>query len=337
MVKKMVKGLDHWAFDDGSLKNLTTRGDRALWYHHRGVGEAFIIMEIARTVNVEVPATLEKKLLKAVELFHDTYLDHSVIEPWAKKAHNSQPSNGRQNFPSLDWVSNYSSWFNIFQLRYPEHRTAKWLNTVLTSKSKSLKIAENTGVTLGCIHQALADNSPEGLAKNEAKKIKGVSELSIFTIDGETLNLTLDKTDFIEVRPFVLERSEEYLKPNQLHKSKIQGSLRLSSDKKIRFSTLVFKQASSQEQRLIINLQHPTLKYLQRHIDSLQKKCGKGLMEWDWLSFISKTNNIQNATNQQCHYDYFKDANDQSAWELFQTVLGGTDSILDYLTTNVER
>ena len=161
MVKKMVKGLDKWTFDDGSLKELTTRGNKALWYHHRGIGEAFIIMEIARTINVDIPVRLEKKLLKAVELFHDTYLDHSVIEPWAKKAHNSQPSNGRQKFPSLDWVSNYSSWFNIFQLRYPDHRTAKWLNKTLTSKSMSLKIAENTGVTLGCIHKALADNSRE--------------------------------------------------------------------------------------------------------------------------------------------------------------------------------
>ena len=58
--------------------------------------------------------------------------------------------------------------------------------------------------------------------------------------------------------------------------------------------------------------------------------------EWGWLSFISETNDIKNAMNQQCHYDYFKEANDKQAWELFQAVLGGTDSILDYLQTNVE-
>jgi len=63
-----------------------------------------------------------------------------------------------------------------------------------------------------------------------------------------------------------------------------------------------------------------------------------GLMdEWDWLSFITKTSDIKTAKNQQCHYDYFKEANDKPAWELFQTVLGGTDSILGYLQTNVER
>ena len=60
-------------------------------------------------------------------------------------------------------------------------------------------------------------------------------------------------------------------------------------------------------------------------------------MEWGWLSFISETNDIKDAKNQQCHYDYFKDADGQPAWELFQTVLGGTDAILGYLQTNVER
>ena len=101
---------------------------------------------------------------------------------------------------------------------------------------------------------------------------------------------------------------------------------------------MVFKQAGDQEQRLVINLGHPTLKPLQRHIESLQKKCGVGLMdEWDWLSFITKTSDIKTAKNQQCHYDYFKETNDKEAWELFQAVLGGTDSILGYLQTNVER
>ena len=120
-----------------------------------------------------------------------------------------------------------------------------------------------------------------------------------------------------------------------MHKSKIQGSLKLSSDKKISFSTLVFKQAGDQEQRLVINLDHPTLRSLKRHIDSLQKKCGKGLMEWGWLSFISETNDIEDAKNQQCHYDYFKDANDKESFELFKAVLSGTDSILDYLKAEV--
>ncbi len=172
------------------------------------------------------------------------------------------------------------------------------------------------------------------------KLIEAASELSIFEFEGEALNLVVDKVDFIETSPFELERSEEYLQPYQLHKAVIKGILKPRSDnnKKLDFKTLVFKHAGTQEQRLVIHVDYPTLKSLKRHSDSLQKKCGSELVnEWGWLSFISETNDMEMARNQQCHYDYFKEAKDKEAWEVFQAVLGGTNSILDYLQTNVER
>ncbi len=162
------------------------------------------------------------------------------------------------------------------------------------------------------------------------------SELSIFAIEGETLNLTLDKADFSETGPFELERSAEYLRDYQLHKAVIQGSLKTKSNSTKKFKTLVYKHAGTTEQKLVIHVDYPTIKPLKRHKDSLEKKCGSKGMEWGWLSFISETNNSQSASDQQCIYDYFKEANDKQAWELFQAVLGGTDSILDYLETNVE-
>ena len=172
------------------------------------------------------------------------------------------------------------------------------------------------------------------------KQIEAASELSIFEFEGETLNLAVDKVDFIETRPFKLERSEEYLQPYQLHKAIIFGILKTRSDsnKKFDFRTLVFKHTGTKEQKLVIHLDNPTLKSLKRHSDTLQKKCGSELVnEWGWLSFISETNDMEMARNQQCHYDYFKEANDKQAWELFQAVLGGTNSILDYLQTNIKR
>ena len=88
---------------------------------------------------------------------------------------------------------------------------------------------------------------------------------------------------------------------------------------------------------LVIHTDSPTIKPLTRHKNSLEQKCGSKVMEWGWLSFISKTNDIKSARNQQCIYDYFKEANDREALELFQAVLGGTDSILDYLQTSPEE
>ena len=337
LVKNMVQGLDEWSFSDGSMKDRTTRGNRALWYHSNALGEAFIILEIAKNANVKIPDNLEKKLLKAAELFNDAYLDHSVIEPWAKKRHNSQASNGRQEFNSnLDSVSFYSSWMQIFQLRYPEHRTAKWLNQELTSRAQSLKSNVVTGVPIGCISKALADSSPESKAKVKAQQIKASSELSIFEVDGQTYSLSIDKTDFTIPRTIRLDRDERYLQPYQLHKALISGRLKTKSNGTKQFTTLVYKYDDTQEQKLVIHVDDSTIKPLQRHKDSLLKKCGPTVMEWGWLSFISQTNSIESARNQQCIYDYYKEANDKQAFELFQAVLGGTDSILDYLETNVE-
>lgn len=337
LVQNMVNGLDEWSFSDGSMKNRTTRGSRALWYHHTALGEAFIILEIARVANVQIPDNLEKKLLKAAELFNDAYLDHSVIEPWAKKRHNSQASNGRQEFNSnLDSISFNSSWMQIFQLRYPEHRTAQWLNQELTNKSRSLKSNPVTGVPIGCILKALADSSPESKAKKQTQLIKAASDLSIFEFDGVNFNLSLDKLNFIEVRPFVLKREEKYLQPYQLHKSIIKGKLVLDNSQSNQFQTLVYKHSSDLEQNLVINIDDPTLRPFMSHTNLLPKKCGSDVMEWGWLSFISKTNDQKSAKKQQCIYDYFNNSNDNQAKDLYVSILGATESILSYLEKNVE-
>ena len=79
----------------------------------------------------------------------------------------------------------------------------------------------------------------------------------------------------------------------------------------------------------------PKMEPLKRHRDSLQKKCGSGLIDQSgWLSF---SYDRMHARNQNCHYNYFQKSNDKQAWELFKAVLGGTDSILDYLQTNVKQ
>ena len=337
LVENMVRGLDESSYPDGSMKDRTTRGNRALWYHSNALGEAFIILEIARIADVEIPSTLEKKLLKAAELFNDAFLDHSVIEPWAKKRVRSQASNGRQEFNSnLDSVSFYSSWMQIFQFRYPDHRTAQWLNHALTSRSSSLKSNQVTGVPLGCISKALADSSPKSKEKREEKLKKTASDLSIYEFDGMNFNLSVKKIDFIETFPFILERDEKYLQPYQLHKSMIKGKLVSADSQNSRFETLVFKYANDVEQKLVINIDNPSLRPFMSHTIPLPKKCGSDVMEWGWLSFISKTNDQRSAKKQQCIFDYFEDSKDENVKELFVNILGATSSILSYLEKNVE-
>ena len=215
----------------------------------------------------------------------------------------------------------YNQCKHLYKIKLPTH-------VVYYDEVRSAKTCKN--LKLDDLKYNCKDLESQTLIGNTA------SELSIFAIEGETLNLTLDKVDFINPRTIELERSAEYLQPYQLHKAVIKGSLKTKSNGTKQFKTLVYKYAGTQEQKLVIHVDYPTIKPLKRHKDSLEKKCGSKVMEWGWLSFISKTNNSQSASDQQCIYDYFKETNDKQALELFQAVLGGTDSILDYLQTNVE-
>ena len=154
----MIVGSDKWILDDGSIKDRISRGDRALWYNHTGLGEAFMIMEIVKAADVLIPKNFEQKLLKAVELFHDSFLDNPKIEPLALKQHNSQASNGIQRFTNnLNNISFNGSWFHIMQYCYPQHRTSKFLKSNMSYRAISLKGDEVVGIGIGCIYNALAN------------------------------------------------------------------------------------------------------------------------------------------------------------------------------------
>jgi hypothetical protein len=162
MVKKLVKGANKWTLKDGSFKDRTTRGNRALWYHHNGLGEAFMVMEMAYAANVKLPKNYEKKLLLAVDLFHKAYLDNSYITKWAKKGHNSQFDENNPDYQKfnqrLDSIDFDAWWFHVIQYRYPDHPTSKFLQKELTSKARSLKTGSTVGFGVGCIYSALANN-----------------------------------------------------------------------------------------------------------------------------------------------------------------------------------
>ena len=199
------------------------------------------------------------------------------------------------------------------------------------------KIAEKLEEQKANNRARLKANVEKIQAEKIAEIAKLATELSIFEIKDGVITLTLDKVDFAETEPPQKQKKNDN---SELHKAEISGSLNLSSSKQIDLKTLVFQKATDKTNILSINvgdLTPPEMNPFKRHRDTLQKECGMGLMnQYDWLSFISKTSDTKNARNQQCHYDYFKGANDSEALELFQAVLGGTDSILDYLEANVE-
>jgi hypothetical protein len=262
------------------------------------------------------------------------------MNPFKRHRDSLQKKCGMGLMNQYDWLSFISETSDIKnaknqQCHYDYFKEAsdeeafELFQAVLAGTESILYYLQNPEKIVSNQEQEKANNRATIQAEKTAK-LKG--ELSIFKIDGETFNLALAKGDFIETGPFELERSAEYLQPFQLHKAFVQGSLRLNSNKKINFKTLVFKHADTKERKLVIHVGEMSL---ERHSDFLQKKCGPKVMEWGWLSFISQTNDIESARSQQCIHDYFKEANDKESFELFKAVLSGTDSILDYLKAEV--
>ena len=153
LIKKLVKDLDKQVFTDGSMKDRTTRGNRALWYHHDAVKEALVTSEIARRFAVDIPPSLERRLFKAGEVFVNGYFDHSYMDKWAKEAHNAIYEPGKQDFKNqLNRMPNGHSWFYIFSYRNPNAPlTSKLDGLILQDKNNAAKDGQ-IGFGMGCIY-----------------------------------------------------------------------------------------------------------------------------------------------------------------------------------------
>ncbi len=244
-----------------------------------------------------------------------------------------------------EWLSNYYfvQAFEIFNANVVSENHSFFTQDRVES---GLQLQETIKEENRLIQETIKEENRLRLKKNaEELKVKKaleqeqlLAEIPIYDMNEETLTLNVSLAEFIEKE---LPQKQNRNNNSELYKASINGELKLSENKKVSFRTLVFQKTKFQENRLSINvsqLTDPEMNPFKRHRETLQKECGFELMDqYDWLSFISKTNDIKNASNQQCHYDYFKKANDSEAFELFQAVLGGTDSILDYLETNVEK
>jgi hypothetical protein len=153
LIKKLLKDLDNQVYSDGSMKNRTTRGNKALWYHHDAVKEAMVTSEIARRFGVDIPPSLDQRLVRAGEVFVNGYFDHSSMDKWAKKAHNAIYEPGKQDFKNqLNRMPNGHSWFYIFSYRNPlAQLTAKLDELILQDKNNAAKDGQ-IGFGMGCIY-----------------------------------------------------------------------------------------------------------------------------------------------------------------------------------------
>ena len=157
LIKTGLNGIDKLLLKDGSIKDRTTRGDRALWYHHTGLIEIIGTLEIARKHGFKISKSLEERIEKAGEIFIRGYENHSYMDKWAKTAHNSVFTPGKQKFRDNLKTPNGNAWFYIFSYRHPNSQFTKKLDTILNKHPKNGRRDAYFGFGLGCIYAVAKD------------------------------------------------------------------------------------------------------------------------------------------------------------------------------------
>ena len=250
---------------------------------------------------------------------------------------------------------NESSWMNFISetnnLEIAENQQCIYNYFSETDDIESLQLFEAILAGTNSILKYLKDNENLRTLPNDIKKIakaKITEEIkepmkeifTIFNYENGTFKLKSNNVNFSSnTNPIKPKRQKE----DQLYKSIIKGNLINEVDKKVKLEeALVYKRKlDTDDQILVINIgeepgEDAIIPFF-RHSENIQNKCGSRLLnQWGWMSFISVTKNEKIAKNQQCHYDYFKEVDDVKALELFESVLGGTSSILNYLQANVK-
>ena len=293
--------MDRLFFNDGYINNNSFRGVRDQWYHTYGLDIALGYVYIADLWGAEVPEKLQKKLVKASEVAnlaitdYETYRSRPFSGFWSGS---SNPKDAKKHTHQMAFA--IDTLMKIITGIELEH-DAVYLD--LREYHAKEGIDDLIGFNPNCTLKALAlANSPEELAKQDAKRIKA---------DLEAKRISAD----------------------------LEQAKRISADLELPiFDDVEYK---LEGQILKINIRDPKMKPIMRHIGSLLTKCGSGSGRSDlidtksgWISFVSSNSNSR---TQQCHYDYFQKSNDSEAFELFKAVLSGTDSILDYSETSVSQ
>ena len=149
-------GMDDWLLEDGSIRERTTRGSRAIWYHFSTINEFFVSLELLRANGIDAYPQYEERLHKAVDIFLNALDDPMSIYPWAKEDYRSagDPADIEDFREDFRNASYGSSWLSIYPYRYPDHPNAQRLIAAL----KALPVLQSSDAQLGlglhCVYRA---------------------------------------------------------------------------------------------------------------------------------------------------------------------------------------
>ena len=157
LLTKAVRELDKVVLEDGSIKDRTTRGNKGLWYHHTGLIETIVTLEMARKYDIKIPESLEQRIENAGEIFIRGFEDHSYMDEWASKAHNGVFTPGKQDFRNDLELPNGNAWFYIFSYQYPNAGFTQKLDKILNQYPGNGRRDGYLAFGLGCIYAAAKD------------------------------------------------------------------------------------------------------------------------------------------------------------------------------------
>ena len=314
LLTKAVRELDKIVLEDGSFKDRTTRGNRALWYHHTGLIETFVTLEMARKYGVKIPESLEQRIEKAGEIFIRGFEDHSYMDKWARKAHNSVFTAGKQDFKN-NLGLNGNAWFYIFSYRYPNADFTQKLDKMLNLYPGNSHQDGYIGFGLGCIYAVAKDVSEIGNNLNTAALQSSKDPLNKnqsnsvvpFQFSHAYANIIDDKDDFLSFRIKFVKLNGNENEPNV-------NSLKVMID---------FRGKSKRESRQVIalRLEIPSGDYLDPSKAKAVLSCKKSTIKKKGDKLVAyRLYSGNDAENNDCALSTMTEAGREEAESLFATL-----------------
>lgn len=163
-LKKIDQKIGYQIQDDGSIKERTTRGSRATWYHYQSLGEIFVALEMLKANGLDKYPLLEQKLHKAVTIFLDAVddinegrnLDRNParIYRWAKQDFHSAGDPRIQDFADYQ-IYEFSSWLYIYMYRFPNHENSKRMRSLISRINMFNNGDSLSGLSTSCLYRIM--------------------------------------------------------------------------------------------------------------------------------------------------------------------------------------
>jgi len=159
-LQSSVKGMSAQIREDGSIRNATVRGSKALWYHFWTLDDVFWQLEVLKANDMDAYAKFEKRLERAVKIFLDGMDDPSTIHKWAKADYHSAGDPRMQDFDMNRFAYNDSgqSWLYVYLYRYPQTENARRLRSLLSRRVVRHIMDFKLGANIGCLYRVAEPN-----------------------------------------------------------------------------------------------------------------------------------------------------------------------------------